>query len=39
MGMANVFLIEGEDGLILIDAGYPGKEASVFAAIRGRSVG
>jgi glyoxylase-like metal-dependent hydrolase (beta-lactamase superfamily II) len=39
MGMANAFLIEGNDGLTLIDAGYPHKEAAVFAAIRalGRS--
>jgi hypothetical protein len=35
MGMANAFLIEGDDGLTLIDAGYPGKEAVVFGAIRG----
>lgn len=35
MGMANAFLIEGNDGLTLIDAGFPGKEAVVFAAIRG----
>jgi glyoxylase-like metal-dependent hydrolase (beta-lactamase superfamily II) len=35
MGMANAFLIEGEDGLTLIDAGFPGKEAGVFGAIRG----
>jgi Metallo-beta-lactamase superfamily len=35
MGMANAFLIEGDDGLTLIDAGYPGKEAAVFGAIRG----
>jgi glyoxylase-like metal-dependent hydrolase (beta-lactamase superfamily II) len=35
MGLANAFLIEGDDGLTLIDAGYPGKEAAVFAAIRG----
>jgi glyoxylase-like metal-dependent hydrolase (beta-lactamase superfamily II) len=34
MGMANAFLIEGDDGLILIDAGYPNKEAAVFGAIR-----
>jgi glyoxylase-like metal-dependent hydrolase (beta-lactamase superfamily II) len=34
MGMANAFLIEGNDGLTLIDAGYPHKEAAVFAAIR-----
>ena len=35
MGMANGFLIEGDDGLTLIDAGFPGKEAAVFQAIRG----
>jgi glyoxylase-like metal-dependent hydrolase (beta-lactamase superfamily II) len=34
MGMANAFLIEGEDGLTLIDAGFPAKEAAAFAAIR-----
>ena len=39
MGRANAFLIEGEDGLTLVDAGFPDKEAAVFAAIRelGRS--
>jgi glyoxylase-like metal-dependent hydrolase (beta-lactamase superfamily II) len=35
MGMVNAFLIEGDDGLTLIDAGFPGKEAAVFGAIRG----
>jgi glyoxylase-like metal-dependent hydrolase (beta-lactamase superfamily II) len=35
MGMANTFLIEGEDGLTLIDAGFPAKEAELFTAIRG----
>jgi glyoxylase-like metal-dependent hydrolase (beta-lactamase superfamily II) len=35
MGWANAFLIEGDDGLTLIDAGFPGKEAAVFGAIRG----
>ena len=35
MGMANAYLIEGDDGLTLIDAGYPRKEAAVFGAIRG----
>jgi glyoxylase-like metal-dependent hydrolase (beta-lactamase superfamily II) len=34
MGKANAFLIESDDGLILIDAGFPGKEAAVFEAIR-----
>jgi glyoxylase-like metal-dependent hydrolase (beta-lactamase superfamily II) len=40
MGMANAFLIEGDDGLTLIDAGFPGKEAALFQAIRelGRSL-
>ena len=39
MGMANAFLIEGDDGLTLIDAGFPDREAAVFQAIRalGRS--
>ena len=39
MGFANAFLVEGDDGLTLIDAGFPHKEAAVFAAIRelGRS--
>lgn len=39
MGNVNAFLIEGEDGLTLIDAGYRGKEAAVFGGIRtlGRS--
>jgi glyoxylase-like metal-dependent hydrolase (beta-lactamase superfamily II) len=39
MGNANAYLIEGQDGLTLIDAGFPGKEAAVFSAIRelGRS--
>jgi hypothetical protein len=33
MGKANAFLIKGDDGLTLIDAGYPGKEAAVFGAL------
>jgi glyoxylase-like metal-dependent hydrolase (beta-lactamase superfamily II) len=39
MGKANAFLIEGHDGLTLIDAGFPRKEAALFEAIRdlGRS--
>jgi glyoxylase-like metal-dependent hydrolase (beta-lactamase superfamily II) len=39
MGMANAYLIEGDDGLTLIDAGFPAKEAAVYEAIRqlGRS--
>ncbi|MFZ0734350.1 MAG: MBL fold metallo-hydrolase [Candidatus Sulfotelmatobacter sp.] len=39
MGFANAFLIEGDDGLALIDAGFPGKESAVFGAIHelGRS--
>ena len=41
MGFANAFLIEGDDGLALIDAGFPHKETAVFGAIRalGRSLG
>jgi glyoxylase-like metal-dependent hydrolase (beta-lactamase superfamily II) len=35
MGMANGYLIEGDDGLTLIDAGFPNKEAFFFEAIRG----
>jgi glyoxylase-like metal-dependent hydrolase (beta-lactamase superfamily II) len=35
MGMTNAFLIESDDGLTLIDAGYPSKQAAVFGAIRG----
>jgi glyoxylase-like metal-dependent hydrolase (beta-lactamase superfamily II) len=34
MGNANGYLIEAADGLTLIDAGFPNKEAAVFAAIR-----
>jgi glyoxylase-like metal-dependent hydrolase (beta-lactamase superfamily II) len=35
MGMANAFLVEEDEGLTLIDAGFPGKEAAVYVAIRG----
>ena len=35
MGWANAYLIEGDNGLTLIDAGFPGKEAEVLGAIRG----
>lgn len=35
MGKANAFLIEGDDGLTLIDAGFPAKEAAVFGTIDG----
>ena len=35
MGVANAFLIEGDDGLTLIDAGFANKAAAVFGAIRG----
>ena len=39
MGLANAFLIERDDGLTLINAGYPAKEATLFEAVRmlGRS--
>ena len=41
MGMANAYLIEDDDGLTLIDAGFPNKQVAVFEAIRalGRSPG
>ena len=35
MGTSNAYMIEGDDGLTLVDAGFPGKEAAVFGAIRG----
>ena len=35
MGFSNAFLIEGDDGLTLIDAGFPNKQVAVFKAIRG----
>jgi glyoxylase-like metal-dependent hydrolase (beta-lactamase superfamily II) len=35
MGKANAFLIEGQAGLTLIDAGFPRKETPLFEAIRG----
>jgi glyoxylase-like metal-dependent hydrolase (beta-lactamase superfamily II) len=35
MGNVNAFLIDGQSGLTLIDAGFPRKEAAVFDAIRG----
>jgi glyoxylase-like metal-dependent hydrolase (beta-lactamase superfamily II) len=35
MGMANAYLIEDDDGLTLIDAGFPNKQAAAFEAIRG----
>jgi hypothetical protein len=38
MGFANAFLIESDDGLTLIDAGFPRKEATVFAAIKDLAV-
>src|SRR6516165_9620583 len=40
MGTANAYLIEWQDGLTLIDAGFPDKEGAVFGALRelGRST-
>src|SRR6201998_752725 len=37
MGVANAFLVEGADGLALIDTGFARKEAAVFETIRGLS--
>ena len=41
MGMANAYLIEDDDGLTLIDAGFPNKQVAVFEVIHalGRSPG
>ena len=41
MGFANAFLVGCDDGLALIDAGFPHKETTVLGAIRalGRSLG
>ncbi len=33
LGMANVFLCQDDDGFTLIDAGTPGKEATILAAL------
>lgn len=30
MRFANAFLIEGDDGLVPIDTGFPAKESAVF---------
>jgi glyoxylase-like metal-dependent hydrolase (beta-lactamase superfamily II) len=40
MGTSNAYLIEGNEELTLIDAGFPGREAAIFGAIRelGRSL-
>src|ERR1700739_1874310 len=37
MGTSNAYLIERDEGLTLIDAGFPDRQAHVFAAIRGLS--
>ena len=34
MGMVNSYLLETEDGLLLIDAGWPNKIDKIFAAVR-----
>ena len=42
MGFAKAFLIESDDDLTLIDAGYPAKEAGVssrrFACLAGHQI-
>jgi glyoxylase-like metal-dependent hydrolase (beta-lactamase superfamily II) len=35
MGMANAYLIEGDDGLTLIDAGFPNKEGASLRLFAG----
>jgi len=34
MGMVNSFLLKTDDGLLLIDAGWPHKTEKLFAAVR-----
>jgi glyoxylase-like metal-dependent hydrolase (beta-lactamase superfamily II) len=34
MGMVNSFLLKTDDGLLLIDAGWPNKTEKIFAAVR-----
>jgi glyoxylase-like metal-dependent hydrolase (beta-lactamase superfamily II) len=34
MGMVNSFLLETDDGLLMIDAGWPNKTETIFAAVR-----
>jgi len=38
MGFANAFLIEGDDGLTLVDAGFPGKESGSSRRSAGLAV-
>jgi len=34
MGMVNAYLIKTNDGLVLVDAGWPNKADAIFAAVR-----
>src|SRR6516225_3990649 len=34
MGMVNSFLLKTDDGLLMIDAGWPNKTEKIFAAVR-----
>jgi glyoxylase-like metal-dependent hydrolase (beta-lactamase superfamily II) len=34
MGMVNSFLLKTDDGLLLVDAGWPNKTEKIFAAVR-----
>ena len=34
MGMVNSFLLKTDDGLLLIDSGWPNKTEKIFAAVR-----
>ena len=34
LGMVNSYLLEVEDGLLLVDAGWPNKADQIFAAVR-----
>lgn len=34
MGMVNAYLLQSMDGLVLIDAGWPGKADAIFQAVQ-----
>jgi len=34
MGMVNSFLLKTDDGLLMIDAGWPNKTEKIFAAVQ-----
>ena len=34
MGMVNAYLLETEDGLLLVDAGWPNKTEAIFKEVQ-----